>query len=121
MRTYSYAVAVTAVTAGLAACALAQGRPAAFISASEAGPAYAIQGDYTGRAGEERLGAQVIAMGKDAFQAVFYSGGLPGDGWDQRFRTRVDGKTSGSQTQFGTGGAGWNATLQNGTLAGRTD
>src|SRR6185295_5852801 len=41
-------------------------------------PDFKIQGEYAG-AGH---GAQVIALGGGAFQAVIYPGGLPGDGWD---------------------------------------
>ena len=46
------------------------------MSAVEGGFDYAIQGEYSSK----DYGVQVIALGKDFFQAVIYSGGLPYDG-----------------------------------------
>ncbi len=39
---------------------------------------FQYQGEYVG----DETGCQVIALGKGAFQAVVYPGGLPGAGWD---------------------------------------
>jgi hypothetical protein len=42
----------------------------------------ALQGEYVGRVGEKRVGAQIVARGNNAFHALILEGGLPGDGWD---------------------------------------
>ena len=72
----------------------------AYLTPAEAGPDYGVQGEYEGAAGGKKIGVQVIALGKGAFQAVFYPGGLPGAGWDAKVRYPVDGKTEGDKTVF---------------------
>jgi hypothetical protein len=53
---------------------------------------FAYQGEYvtSGKEGE-KLGVQVIALDKGAFQAVVYPGGLPGASWDGKNRSLMDG------------------------------
>ena len=76
-----------------------------FLTPAEAGPDYTVQGEYAGTvAGDMKIGVQVIALGDGAFQAVFYPGGLPGDGWDGKVRIPVDGKTQGDKTVFAPSG-----------------
>src|SRR5262245_31634964 len=55
-----------------------------------------VQGEYAG----DKLGAQVIALSKGAFQAVLLPGGLPGDGWDGQNKILLDGKLDGDKAQF---------------------
>lgn len=81
-------------------------------SPEEAGPDYTLQGEYTGTAGSQKLGAQVIALGDGAFRAVFLPGGLPGEGWDTKTRIRVDGRAEGGQVRFE--GGGWEGRIQSG-------
>ena len=59
-----------------------------YVSPAEANkdPDFALQGEYK----DESRGIQVIAMGDGNFQAVFYPGGLPGDGWNGEAVERVD-------------------------------
>ncbi|MCA9246686.1 MAG: DUF1080 domain-containing protein [Planctomycetales bacterium] len=57
---------------------------------------FAIQGEYVGHktidGQASRWGVQVIALGKGAFRAVAYPGGLPGDGWNEKEKRTAEGK-----------------------------
>jgi hypothetical protein len=64
-------------------------------------PDFKIQGDYVGSIqGGEKLGCQIIALGKGAFQAVITPGGLPGDGWDGKNKILLDGSLDGDGAAF---------------------
>ncbi len=96
----------------------------------KAGPDYKIQGEYSGEIaaadGKKKFGAQVMALGGGDFRAVYYYGGLPGDGWEGDPKLRVitakewvaDGKTDGDKTVFEKPYA---ATLSGDTLSGKND
>lgn len=75
------------------------GKPG-IIEVAKAGPDFAVQGEYVGKKAGTPFGAQVIALGAGAFQAVFYEGGLPGAGWNGRARIAVDGKHDGESVAF---------------------
>ena len=109
-----------------------------FTDPEKAGVDYKIQGEYEGSAaGSEKWGAQVIAMGDGKFHAVFEPGGLPGDGWDAKNRYESAGETEGSTVTFKPADKpaweeghiappveihkGFEATLSNDTLTGKTD
>lgn len=62
-------------------------------------PDFKIQGEYVGM-GEGKVGCQVIALGDGHFQAVLYTGGLPGDGWDGKNRSLMAGKLMGEKAVF---------------------
>jgi hypothetical protein len=54
---------------------------------------FKVQGEYVGSIqGGDKLGCQVIALGKGTFQAVITPGGLPGDGWDGQDKILLEGK-----------------------------
>ena len=73
----------------------AKPRPAAFTDPAEAGPDFAVQGEYVGTAPwkdgkEKKYGGQIIALGDGKFHGVAFFGGLPGDGWDKKTKLEAD-------------------------------
>ena len=60
-----------------------------YLDPETAGRDYEAQGEYVG--GSSPIGVQVVALGDDDFEAVFYRGGLPGAGWDGTPRVVEDG------------------------------
>jgi hypothetical protein len=97
MRITTTTLGLGLVLAAMLQLACAAGK--AFTNPKEAGPDFAIQGEYVGEVkgseGLARWGAQVIALGEGKFQAVGYPGGLPGDGWNEKETRKAEGKTEG--------------------------
>lgn len=86
MRLYWKLMAIACcLTAVFVACAA----DPAFTNPAEAGPDFAVQGEYVGEAGDEKWGAQVIALGEGKFSLVGYKGGLPGEGWRRGDETKT--------------------------------
>ncbi len=88
---------------------LAQNKKPA-LTAEEAGPDFAIQGEYSGTIrsddGDQKIGVQVIALGDGKFRAVAHIGGLPGDGWDGETKLTVDSRREGDEVVFQPPGDG---------------
>ena len=62
---------------------------------------FKFQGEYVGSLENSgKLGCQVVALGSGIFQAVIYTGGLPGAGWDGKSRSIMDGKLIGEKVSF---------------------
>lgn len=65
---------------------------------------FSLQGEYIGLVGGEgdkqKLGVQVIALGKGRFEAVGYFGGLPGDGWNGEKALRAQGELKSGRVIF---------------------
>src|SRR5207302_1070356 len=63
------------------------------LDVAQAGPDFKVQGEYSGEIatadGKKKFGAQIMALGGGAFRAVYYYGGLPGDGWEGDTKLRV--------------------------------
>lgn len=72
-------------------------------AADETLPAdYKVQGEYVGAGSNgTAFGAQIIALGNGAFQAVLLPGGLPGDGWDGKQKILLDGNSGAFMTAKG--------------------
>lgn len=82
-----------------------------FLTVEEAGPDYAIQGEYSGEVKHDdkmvKMGLQVIALGDHKFDVVAYPGGLPGDGWTGEEKIRGNGSTADGQTKIVAKGHGY--------------
>ncbi len=79
-----------------------------FLEPAKAGQDYVDQGEYKNDWG----GAQIIALGENAFRMVTFRGGLPGDGWDKEYKRENPGKREGNKIVF-TGENGYRAELAN--------
>lgn len=85
--------------AGVTPAATAGEAQPAFTEIDQAGPDFAVQGEYhTADEVKPALAVQVIANGKGAFTAVVLPGGFPGVGWDGKTRHELTGSTSGAET-----------------------
>jgi hypothetical protein len=73
------------------------GSPASVTDPAQAGPDFAVQGEWVGTApykGKDvKYGVQIFALGDGKFHGVGYYGGLPGDGWDTKTKLEADGET----------------------------
>lgn len=84
---------------------------------NEAGPDFAVQGEYKGTQGADAIGIQVIALDEGKFDGVLYAGGLPGAGWDKKTKTKFKGETSNGIVAFS--GNAIEASLKDGKISGR--
>jgi hypothetical protein len=59
-------------------------------------PDFAVQGEYVGETEKkhQKFGIQVASLGGGNFNAAWYVGGLPGDGWDGQHRYEAVGKAA---------------------------
>ncbi len=98
------------LTLSLAVLCVEEKKPAkppepAVTDPAQAGPDFAVQGEYVGefkaRDGTaQKLGAQIVATGHGTFNAYFLSGGLPHEGWDGTTRLESKGKTENEKTSI---------------------
>ena len=90
------------------------------IDPKEAGPDFAVQGEYAGEVradqGPVKIGVQIIALGDGKFHTVGYQGGLPGDGWDGGQRGEGDGQTKDGVTTITGRDSPVKATIKDGVL-----
>jgi hypothetical protein len=93
---------ISATLASAVASAAEDNKDTTFLNAKEAGFDYEVQGEYLGVfGGDQRWGAQVIALGGGKFRLMGFEGGLPGDGWSRGDETKKhDGERDGKEVKF---------------------
>ncbi|HUE70573.1 MAG TPA: DUF1080 domain-containing protein [Pirellulaceae bacterium] len=97
------------------ACAADDKNPA-YTDPKQAGPDFAVQGEYRGQLGGDEWGAQVIALGDGKFDVVGFAGGLPGDGWQRGDKTnKGTGELKGDVAEFK--GETWTGTIKDGVFS----
>ena len=108
-----------AVMGSIAHCAPPAAKPGTYLDPANAGPDYAIQGEYAAEAAP--WAAQLIATGNGQFRAVFHAGGLPGAGWDAKTKLEIDGKLDSDKVVLEDPARKISATLSGHVLAGRIE
>lgn len=86
-----------AVFLSLSLSAIVIAKGPAYTDPSKTDDDFAFQGEYA----SDKIGVQVIALGKGQFEAKIYSGGLPGKGWDGKKPSSVKGQKEGEAATFG--------------------
>jgi hypothetical protein len=87
-----------AAAAAADAAAKAEANKGTALDPAKAGPDFAVQGEYVGQIGGGNggpavtIGAQIASLGNGDFSGAFYTGGLPGEGWDGEHRFAATGK-----------------------------
>jgi hypothetical protein len=113
MMCRSYVVVSLCLT--LPARVFAETKGDTFTDPQQAGPDFALQGEYVG----ENCGAQVIALGDGKFHIIGWRAGLPGARDDAEKIVEVDGSRDSDKVSFA--GHGWNGAIVNGRLTGAND
>jgi len=120
MRKVSLPLALTLILVPVLCASAAEKPREVFTDPKEAGPDFALQGEYLGQVktdeGETTEGVQVIALGDGKFRAVAYHGGLPGTGWDKSETIQVDGKSADGTATFAVEDAGVSGILKDGVI-----
>ncbi|MBN2296188.1 MAG: DUF1080 domain-containing protein [Pirellulales bacterium] len=103
LRSLSLAVSLTLIAC--VSVSLAAGhKHKTFTDPSKAGESFKFQGEYAGTLslpdGDEKYGAQVIALGDDKYRLVGYHGGLPGAGWDKSEKIVAEGTAADGAVTF---------------------
>lgn len=88
---------------------------ATFTEPEQAGPDFAVQGEYLG----EGCAAQVIALGEGKFHLVGWSKGLPGTAADVEKKVEVEAQRDGEKVVFN--GSGWKGAITDGQINGTND
>jgi hypothetical protein len=92
----------------------------AILDPKDAGPDFLVQGEYLGQIGTKaKVGAQVIALGDGKFDAVFYTQGLPGAGWDGKSKVHLKGETAEGIAHFK--GKNFQGTIKEGVFSGTAE
>jgi len=86
-----------------------------FTDPAEAGPDFAIQGEYVG----DGSAAQVIALGDGKFRIVGWVPGLPGTSDEVEKKGEVEAKREGEKVVFA--GEGWKGGIENGEITGTNE
>jgi len=81
-----------------------------FLDPAEAGPDYAVQGEYIG----DNSGAQVIALGNGKFHVVGWAHGLPGAAPDAEKKIEADAQREGDVVKLAQ--EEWNGTISGGNI-----
>jgi hypothetical protein len=87
-------------------------KPKAIADPADAGPDFAIQGEYVG----ERCAAQVIALGDGKFRVVGWRAGLPGTTVEAEKVVEVEAQRNGLDVTFDS--KDWKGKIADGTLTG---
>ncbi|MCS7168848.1 MAG: DUF1080 domain-containing protein [Gemmatales bacterium] len=122
MRTLPVAVGILFLTGWLTLLSQDQPRPVKVATdPAHAGPDFPVQGEYIGEtANQQRLGAEVVALGDGKFLVNFLPGGLRGQGGEYAKRIEAQGQRDGFITRIRSKDGKWSATIENGRMLGTT-
>ena len=113
LRAMSLPRVLAAAVFSTALAAFAEGQT--FLEPEQAGPDFAVQGEYVG----EGCAAQVIALGGGKFHIVGWSKGLPGTAAEVEKKVELDALRDGEKVVFN--GNGWKGAIEAGQINGTND